>query len=360
MHKLLKQVENFWSKKTEASDDHSLLDAIEEAESSGELENYLRREFERELLKMTLAPINKKEKNGIWRNVLNGQTVKKTKYPEDDKNRLHIYSLVGALAACLILAVGGFIFYQYSGIKGSTRHLVAVNNDSRPLSHRVILSNTTDKDEKRQLSDHSMVILSPGSQISFLDSFAKNSRMITLEGKAIFKVARDIRRPFIVTAGGVKTTALGTTFSVDSRKKRIVIRLFEGKIAIAPTAISSLKMATVYLNPGDEFRADLINSLYWKGKAASSEIKKVIPKEKSSDLNHDEDLIFNKSDLRNVFLTLGKHYHTKIEYDKALVNGLSFTGSFKRSDSLTVILRIVCSLNGLDFENKEGGFVIQK
>jgi transmembrane sensor len=60
-------------------------------------------------------------------------------------------------------------------------------------------------------------------------------------GEALFEVAKDARRPFIVSAGDRKVTALGTSFVVRRDAERVVVMLMEGKVTVteSPSAVSS-------------------------------------------------------------------------------------------------------------------------
>jgi transmembrane sensor len=55
-----------------------------------------------------------------------------------------------------------------------------------------------------------------------------------LRGEALFEVAHDTSRPFDVKAGGAVFRAVGTQFDVDTRPRRTVITVLEGRVAILP------------------------------------------------------------------------------------------------------------------------------
>lgn len=94
----------------------------------------------------------------------------------------------------------------------------------------------TRADEVRNvtLPDHSVVKLDVGSEISV--RISNRAREITLaRGRALFEVAEDRHRPFIVTAGGTRTTALGTKFQIQHISERVVVVLTEGSVSVAPS-----------------------------------------------------------------------------------------------------------------------------
>lgn len=86
-----------------------------------------------------------------------------------------------------------------------------------------------------------VVTLEDGSQLS-LDSLSKvqvrytaSARELTLkEGQARFRVARDVERPFSVSAGDQKIVATGTDFNVDLFGASVFVTLIEGHVVVLP------------------------------------------------------------------------------------------------------------------------------
>lgn len=66
------------------------------------------------------------------------------------------------------------------------------------------------------LNDGTEVWLNAGSRLSFPNRFDGNSRVVTLDGEAYFKVARDENRPFVVQTKQIATHVLGTEFNVKA------------------------------------------------------------------------------------------------------------------------------------------------
>ena len=52
------------------------------------------------------------------------------------------------------------------------------------------------------------------------------------EGEAHFEVTRDVRRPFVVEAGGQRVTVLGTRFSVRREGQRLRVSVLEGRVRV--------------------------------------------------------------------------------------------------------------------------------
>jgi transmembrane sensor len=86
---------------------------------------------------------------------------------------------------------------------------------------RTDISAATDAIVHVQLADGSGVTLQKGSRVSV--EYRLLRRQVRLEsGEALFQVAKDSHRPFIVEAGDVRVRAVGTAFDVDRRSDSTV------------------------------------------------------------------------------------------------------------------------------------------
>lgn len=101
------------------------------------------------------------------------------------------------------------------------------------------------------LSDGSTVTLGADSAIAsdMASNVAVGERRVRLlSGEALFDVVRDPARRFVVEAGGVDVTVLGTVFNVQLGSTATTVELAEGSVAIDMAATSSV-VAT--LSPGE-------------------------------------------------------------------------------------------------------------
>jgi transmembrane sensor len=81
------------------------------------------------------------------------------------------------------------------------------------------------------LGDGSVITMNTASRISV--RFTRSHRRVeVLSGQANFAVAKDATRPFIVSAGGGETVAVGTEFDVYQRADDTVVTLIEGRITV--------------------------------------------------------------------------------------------------------------------------------
>lgn len=106
------------------------------------------------------------------------------------------------------------------------------------------------------LEDGSRIALNTNSRVDI--DFTSETRTIRLDhGEAMFEVAHNVARPFIVTAGDKQVRAIGTVFLVRREGDSVTVTLIDGKVSVtdlAPQTRSAAK-ASAILAPGERFTA---------------------------------------------------------------------------------------------------------
>ncbi len=93
---------------------------------------------------------------------------------------------------------------------------------------------STEVGEQRSfsLADGSVVSLNSRSRLRV--RFTRNERRIELlEGQALFSVAKDPKRPFVVRSGEVRVRAVGTQFDVYRKTRGTTVTVVEGHVAVS-------------------------------------------------------------------------------------------------------------------------------
>ncbi len=128
--------------------------------------------------------------------------------------RIHLPARTGwvsAVAACLVAMVTISIVYV---AQLQTRYQTGISE------RRVVM-----------LEDGSRLSLDADSEV--LVHYARDRRDLTLvRGRANFSVARNPTRPFTVTAGDDRITAIGTQFSVEQLRSQTQVILYEGHVRV--------------------------------------------------------------------------------------------------------------------------------
>jgi transmembrane sensor len=184
-----------------------------------------------------------------------------------------------------------------------------------------------------QLPDGSTVILGAGSKVHFSSSFVSMAkRDVYLEGTAFFDVVHRPSRPFTVYSGKVRTTVLGTAFSVEALPwyKEITVTVRRGRVAVA----DAQKMQGVII-PDQQIR-------YNKMTAVSVQ--------KTVDAAHYDawkgnSLVFDDVTVAEATDVIGKKFKVKILFSDQLVNTKRFTATLSNDDSLEGMLRSICEFN---------------
>jgi transmembrane sensor len=115
----------------------------------------------------------------------------------------------GAVAAAAVMVLIAFVLYQRAGII------------------------TTGVGEQRQvvLEDGSRIFLNTATRVAV--HYGDKIRRVDLAtGEALFNVAKNPDRPFIVVAGDRQVRALGTSFVVRKDSAQLSVALMEGQVAV--------------------------------------------------------------------------------------------------------------------------------
>ena len=89
--------------------------------------------------------------------------------------------------------------------------------------------------EKQLLEDGTVVYAGPRTQLRF--HFTDETREVTLvRGQALFEVAKQPARPFIVSTDEGTVRAVGTAFSTSDLGDTVVVTVAEGKVAVTAMA----------------------------------------------------------------------------------------------------------------------------
>ena len=103
---------------------------------------------------------------------------------------------------------------------------------------------------KIHLPDGSTVILNAESEIKFRSDFGKTHREVYLRGESFFEVSPDSLLPFQVFTGTLVTTALGTSFNINSYSPELIqVQLATGKVEVLS---GSQAFLPILLDPGEE------------------------------------------------------------------------------------------------------------
>ncbi|MEN2786922.1 FecR family protein [Sphingomonas qilianensis] len=129
--------------------------------------------------------------------------------------------LVASAAAVLLLCIGITMRFDRG-----------VATAEGPVTETMLATAATQR-TKVTLADRSVITLDAGTQLT-VRLGATRREVKLLSGRALFEVAKDPQRPFIVMAKGRTITALGTRFDVSLSSRELRVTLAEGAVAVRP------------------------------------------------------------------------------------------------------------------------------
>jgi transmembrane sensor len=346
MQELEQLIQKFWDNRTTLEENRRLLELLEQYQAM--LDNTMEEEAIKDypghgLEPDKALPILQK----IHRRLGVEDSVKGRKKNTAIVRKL--YRLTAVAASICILVISLFLL---TGRRHEEKAQVVTATATAPRLVR--LANSSDSVLPVTLADGSTVQMEKNSSLSYYEPFINDRRDISLKGIAMFKVAKDKKRPFTVYAGGIATTVLGTRFLVNATdNKEVRIRLLEGKVMVNAAPGSGMTMKDVYLVPGQEFSFDKNRQQYEVVEVHDQPMTAgttAQPADKA-------ELVFRKEPLDKVFQKVGHLYNVPLTFRKKELDGLYFTGTFLKSDNLNIVLSTICNVNDL-LASKNGDTII--
>jgi transmembrane sensor len=135
------------------------------------------------------------------------------------------------LASHSLLAAAAAVIFMFAG-------WVALQRFTAPM-----YAADTGKQRIIRLQDGSQLTLNSRSRIRV--RFSEHERAVDLlEGQALFQVARDPVRPFVVRSDGTRARAVGTRFDVYRKETGTTVTVVEGRVAVSSESRSSDNVQT--------------------------------------------------------------------------------------------------------------------
>jgi transmembrane sensor len=192
-----------------------------------------------------------------------------------------------------------------------------------------------------QLSDGSTIELNARSKVRI--NFSERQREVSLlEGQALFRVAKDSRRPFVVRAGDAEVRAVGTEFDVYRKQSATVVTVVEGRVETYDGSSSSGATAIV-LSAGEQLtvlphvltrptRTDTVVATAWVQKR----------------------LIFEETPLRDVAEEFNRYNRRPLTIDDRELQNVKISGVYSSTDPASLInfLRNQSSIQVIETENQ--------
>jgi transmembrane sensor len=235
-------------------------------------------------------------------------------------SRLHVpharrWAVPAALAACVTL----FALLVRLGF-----------DPGLPRSEFVAHFTASDSRRDFTLSDGSVVHLDVASEVS--TRVSSDRRDIELiRGRALFEVAPDKSRPFTVSAGSARVTALGTQFQVSREAEGVRVVLTEGSVAVADADLPSWHET---LRPGE--------ALSVSG-SAETRVKRATDVQVTTSWSRGRH-IFRGTPLGEAVQEVNNYAARKVRFGDPSIASLTVGGNFVAGDSESVVAAFAAAL----------------
>ena len=141
--------------------------------------------------------------------------------------------IVASVAAVILVMVILLITDNRKDTMPSAQHLISmINND-------------TSTSLVKTLEDNSVVYLSGKTSLSYPQHFAAKERKVFLSGNAMFDVAHNHGRSFLIQTKRAIVQVIGTCFNVKSNKDHFELGVFRGEVKVTDRITGKRNMVKV-------------------------------------------------------------------------------------------------------------------
>ncbi len=197
--------------------------------------------------------------------------------------------------------------------------------------------------EKRMLPDGGTVELKPGAEIA-VDYTGELRRVTLLKGEALFQVAENKNRAFVVTAGGIDVRAVGTAFLVAMGSRQIDVVVTHGRVAVEkPTPPAASPVAE---KAAESSRATLVDAgsgvtVTRTVESVAPEVVAISPTELSARLAWCGPRVeFSDTPLAEAVALMNRHSTLRLVVDDGALAKLPVNGIF-RADNTETLVRLL-------------------
>jgi len=189
--------------------------------------------------------------------------------------------------------------------------------------------------------DGTNVWLNAQTKMTYPVEFKGKERQVSIEGEAYFEVAKNPKKPFIVSSKGFKIKVLGTTFNIFSypEEKMSRISLIEGSVIIDNKNIITLKpQEEVTIESDKMIVAPIGDNHYFLW------IKGVYS--------------FNNERFESIIKKLELYFGINIQIEDTAMREWRYTVKFRQSDGIDEILQLMKRIHNFNIKmDKENNYI---
>lgn len=260
-------------------------------------------------------------------------------YVQQDNGRvIPLYSRTWFRISAVILLVAGIgiLAWQLTGYeKGKQPSLAQQQPAATPVSwNRNII-----------LPDQSLVVLGANSKLEYPASFTGNTREVSLTGEAYFDIRHNEQQPFIIHTGKIKTTVMGTAFTIKAfaNDARITVAVTRGKVKVEDD-----KAVLAVLTPDQQVVYNTTEAIAQQQPVSTTALLDWVK----------QDMVFESASFESIAAQIGKRYGVTVQFANNSLAACPITVSFDGTETLEQVLTILCTARGATYTVQEDKVVI--
>lgn len=267
----------------------------------------------------------------LWDLLPGAESVRAARYEIEERHqrRRPVWAAVAGIAAAIAITVGGYQFWREA-----------------PPSYETVVG----QQQVMTLEDGSRIALNTNTRLTVL--YSATERRVQLDhGEAMFDVAHNPRRPFIVAAGNEEVRALGTSFVVRSDTGRLAVTLLQGRVAVSRSGSDPRPIAV--LSPGQR--------IIVAQTAASTATAPAIDRPALNAVTawRRGEAMFDGTPLADAVAELNRYGPTQIVVADPAVGNLRVSGVFATNDAAE-FASAIAQLNGLHVRRTGDRIVLER
>jgi ferric-dicitrate binding protein FerR (iron transport regulator) len=193
------------------------------------------------------------------------------------------------------------------------------------------------------LPDGTKVWLNSGGKLTYPEKFASKRREVYLNGQGYFTVAKDAKKPFVVSVNNYYSIeVLGTEFNVMA---------YDDDDLIETTLIGGKVQLNIRLRDGRLIQRNLKPQQKATYNKRTHQLQIATVNVESYQVWREGRMIFRRQPMEQVLKTLGRYYNVRFDVKDPSVLKSHITGKFS-NEPLSQVLKYLELASGIKFNNK--------
>lgn len=260
----------------------------------------------------------------------------------------------GWLSRAAVLAIFlSTVWWAYTSMEGKVTGQVQKPAKAHFIHH----VNNSNSPQTIMLADGTSILLQAGSVLKYPQTFAADSRRVSLTGEAFFEVARETDRPFLVESGEIITRVLGTSFKIRNveGEDKVLVQVKTGKVSVfradersGSSLLSNTDVPGVVLMPNQQV-------LYEKN--AMTLTKSLVDNPSVLALPRRQNFEFADAPIKEVFQAIEEAYGVEVLFDEEAMATCYLNASLD-GVPLKDKLRLICKAVNGTFEIMDSHIIV--